>query len=75
MKVEHCRRLWKANEVGLSTKQATSFEQFVKALVVANTCNKSATMVLGLIRSKKIHLCRNIQHTRKNGVKIIDYKK
>jgi hypothetical protein len=63
--VEHCRRLWKPNEVGLSTKEATLFEQFVKALIVANTCNKSATMVLGSIRSKKIHLSRNIQNTKK----------
>ncbi len=73
--MEHCRWLWKPNEVGLSTKEATLFEQFVKALIVANTCNKSATMVLGSIRSKKIHLCRNIQTTRKNDVTIIDYKK
>jgi hypothetical protein len=72
--VEHCRLLWKPNEVGLSTKEATLFEQFVKAFIVANTCNKSAKMVLGSIRSKKIHLCRNIQNTRKNDVKIIDYK-
>jgi hypothetical protein len=72
--VEHYRRLWKPNEVGLSTKEATLFEQFVKALIIANTCNSSATMVLGSIRSKKIHLCRNIQNTRKNDVKIINYK-